>query len=119
MQKHILIVDDDAGVRSVMGEMLVEMGYRVNLVPGGPEMRNFLADDPSVDAIILDLFLRGESGESLALYAETLKLPVIFITGGSTGLEFARAHHIQLLKKPFTSDQLFAAVARAVETHIV
>ena len=115
MQMHILVVDDNAGVRAVIGELLTEAGYRVTLAQGGSEMRSVLSDDPSVDAIILDLFLTDEAGESLALYAETLKVSTILITGGSTGREFARAHHIQLLRKPFKSDQLFAAVARAVD----
>ena len=51
---HILIVDDDAGVRTVLGDMLEDAGYLVSLVTDGAEMRVFLANDKSVDAIVLD-----------------------------------------------------------------
>ena len=39
MTKHILIVDDDAGVRTEVGDMRENLRYRVSMVADGAEMR--------------------------------------------------------------------------------
>jgi DNA-binding NtrC family response regulator len=61
MSKYILIVDDDSGVRTVLGDLLEALGYRVSLAAGGAEMRHFLKYDRSVDAVILDGLMPGET----------------------------------------------------------
>jgi hypothetical protein len=48
MTKHILIVDDDAGVRTEVGDMRENLRYRVSMVADGADMRRFLAMDEAL-----------------------------------------------------------------------
>ncbi len=63
---RILIMDDDAGVREVTGEMLRHLGYTVDDAAGGEEAvtmyRQALASGTSYDAVILDLTVPGGMG---------------------------------------------------------
>ena len=113
MAKHILVVDDDAGVRTVLGDMLEEMGYRVSLVADGAEMRRFLASNEAVDLIVLDGRMPGEASRDLAIYAKSLRIPLVMTSGDPGTMENAEAHGLQLLRKPFTNEQLRTAVAQA------
>jgi DNA-binding NtrC family response regulator len=113
MPKHILVVDDDAEVRTVVGDMLEELGYRMSMVAHGAEMRGFLSTNEAVDLVILDGLLPGEPSRDLALFAKSLSIPVLMISGDPGTMENAEAHGLQLLRKPFTNEQLRTAVALA------
>ncbi|MDP1577517.1 MAG: response regulator, partial [Cypionkella sp.] len=63
--KHILVVDDDAGLRELLQQYLSEQGYRVDAVADGSAMERYLAEQ-AADLIILDLMLPGEDGLTLA-----------------------------------------------------
>jgi DNA-binding NtrC family response regulator len=114
LPKHILIVDDDAGVRTVLGDMLQDAGYLVSLVTDGAEMRAFLAKDKSVDTVVLDFLMPGEHGVGLALHAKSLNLPVIMTSGSLEGMQEAARSGLQLLNKPFHYSELVAAVEKAL-----
>lgn len=58
---HLLIVDDDAGIRTLLGESLRARGYVVHLAPDTSAMDSILASEP-IDLIILDVMMPGESG---------------------------------------------------------
>ncbi|MBI4294236.1 MAG: response regulator [Betaproteobacteria bacterium] len=63
-QGHILVVDDDAEIRSLVAEYLIQHGYRVSTARDGAEMKRALEAE-SPDLIVLDLMLPGEDGLSL------------------------------------------------------
>jgi two-component system, OmpR family, response regulator len=58
---HILVVDDDVGIRVLLAERLGGYGYRVSTASGVAEMDKVLARTP-VDLVILDLMMPGEDG---------------------------------------------------------
>jgi len=62
---RLLIVDDDPGVRDLIGGFLESHAYQVLKADGGPEMRRLL-DRHTVDVVILDVMMPGEDGLSLA-----------------------------------------------------
>ena len=64
-RNHILVVDDDEGMRDLMAEYLGENEFRVTTASNGEEMSRVLADEV-VDLVILDLRLVGEDGMTLA-----------------------------------------------------
>jgi two-component system, OmpR family, response regulator len=64
-QAHILVVDDDPTVRTIIESFLAGQGYRVTACDGGDAMWAALAADP-VDLVILDVEMPGEDGYSLA-----------------------------------------------------
>ena len=76
----VLIVDDDAEIRDLLGHYLREQGYEVSLAAGGEEMWAVLKSGEP-DIIVLDLMLPGDDGlmlcRNLRARAET---PVIMLT---------------------------------------
>ncbi len=110
---HILVVDDDAEIRSLLGEYLRKNGYQVALVGDGKGMWAALARG-KVDLIVLDLMLPGEDGLTLCrkLRSES-DTPVIMLTarGEETdrivGLEMGADDY---LAKPFSPRELLARI---------
>ena len=64
-EAHILVVDDDSQVRTLLGRFLGENGYRVTGARDGREMRETLAG-AVIDLIILDLMLPGRRPGSIS-----------------------------------------------------
>lgn len=115
-QPHILVVDDDALMRELIAEYLVDNGFRVSLAGDGTEMTRLLAQEV-VDLVLLDLRLAGEDGMQLARdLRRDSEMPVIIVTGKQDeadlvmGLELAADDYIT---KPFSNRELLARI-RAV-----
>ncbi len=110
---HILIVDDDAEIRSLLTRYLEKNGLRVTAVGDGRAMWQAL-DRATVDLLVLDLMLPGDDGLTLC---RTLRarsdLPVIMLTarGDETdrivGLEMGADDY---LPKPFSARELLARI---------
>ena len=113
---HILVVDDDALMRELIGEYLTENDLRVSLAADGAAMTSALAESV-VDLVLLDLRLNGEDGMQLARkLREDSGIPVIIVTGKKDeadrvmGLEFVADDYIT---KPFSNREMLARI-RAV-----
>ncbi len=110
---HILIVDDDAEIRGLLGEYLRKQGYRVSTAGNGREMR--AAMNPArPDLVVLDLMLPGEDGLSLCRDLRSRSnLPVIMLTARGdeadriVGLEMGADDY---LPKPFSPRELLARI---------
>ena len=110
---HILIVDDDAEIRSLLSQYLVKNGLRVTAVADGRGMAQAL-DGGRIDLIVLDLMLPGDDGLTLCrnLRAKS-DTPVIMLTarGDETdrivGLEMGADDY---LAKPFSARELLARI---------
>jgi DNA-binding NtrC family response regulator len=102
----VLVVEDDDGVRALLGDVLDHAGYEFTLVGGAAEMRAALALD-EYDVAIIDVSLRGaEDGFALAEQASEKGCGVIMTTGDPQQrprLEASRRHH---LMKPFRIQDL-------------
>jgi two-component system, OmpR family, response regulator len=119
-QDHILIVDDDREIRSLLGDYLQNHGYRTSAVPDGKAMWSAL-DNGRVDLIILDVMLPGDDGFVLC---RTLRArgnwPVIMLTakGDDTerivGLELGADDY---LPKPFNPRELLARIKAVLRRH--
>ena len=112
-QDHILIVDDDAEIRTLLGRYLEKNGLRVGTVADGRAMWQAL-DRGSYDLIVLDLMLPGEDGLTLCRTLRTRSdIPVIMLTarGEETdrivGLEMGADDY---LPKPFSARELLARI---------
>jgi len=110
---HVLVVDDDAEICSLLGEYLVKNGCKATVVADGKGMWAALARG-KVDLIVLDLMLPGEDGLTLCrkLRADS-DTPVIMLTarGEETdrivGLEIGADDY---LAKPFSARELLARI---------
>jgi len=110
---HILVVDDDAEIRGLLGEYLRKNGCRATVVAEGKAMWTALARG-KVDLIVLDLMLPGEDGLELCrkLRADS-DTPVIMLT--ARGEETDRVVGLEIgaddyLAKPFSARELLARI---------
>jgi two-component system phosphate regulon response regulator OmpR len=78
---HILVVDDDARLRSLLSRYLSENGFRVSIAAHAAEARDKLRF-LQPDALVLDVMMPGESGLALtsALRAENGLVPILLLT---------------------------------------
>jgi len=111
--EHILIVDDDAEIRSLLGDYLQKNGYRATSVAEGKGMLAAL-DNGQVDLIVLDLMLPGDDGLVLCRNLRTRSdIPVIMLTARGEdmdrilGLEMGADDY---LPKPFNPRELLARI---------
>ena len=112
-QDHILVVDDDAEIRTLLRDYLQKQGYRVSTAANGREMRAAMSP-ARPDLVILDLMLPGEDGLSLCRdLRATSDLPVIMLTARGdeadriVGLEMGADDY---LPKPFSPRELLARI---------
>jgi two-component system phosphate regulon response regulator OmpR len=80
-EAHILVVDDDSRLRTLLSRYLSENGFRVSTAGHAAEARDMLRF-LQPDALVLDVMMPGESGLSLTatLRAENTTLPVLLLT---------------------------------------
>ncbi|HET7650768.1 MAG TPA: response regulator [Gammaproteobacteria bacterium] len=110
---HILVVDDDTEIRSLLQEYLSRHGFRVTAVPDGRAMDRVLEDSP-IDLVVLDLMLPGEDGVNLCrrLRARST-VPVVMLTARGeeadriAGLETGADDYVP---KPFNPRELLARI---------
>jgi two-component system phosphate regulon response regulator OmpR len=77
---HILVVDDDTRIRSLLSRFLRENGYRVSTAENAADARAKLAG-LAFDLIVLDVMMPGESGISLATHLRgTTQVPILMLT---------------------------------------
>src|SRR5579863_6376694 len=113
---HILVVDDDPLIRSLLRRYLASEGFRISEAVDGAGVRAALAQDP-VHAVLLDLVMPGEDGLSLARQIrQRSNVPILMLTGKGelidrvVGLEAGADDYIT---KPFELRELLARI-RAV-----
>lgn len=115
-QPRILVVDDDAGIRDLLGDYLVKQGMEVRTARDGKEMDEQLAGfEP--DLLVMDLMMPGEDGLSLTRRVKSDRdMPVIMLSARGedidriVGLEVGADDY---LAKPFNPRELLARI-RAV-----
>jgi two-component system OmpR family response regulator len=112
---HILVVDDDADIRQLVGDYLRRNGLRVSQAADGREMRAAL-ETSDVDLIVLDVMMPGEDGLSLCRNLRAGKhraVPVVMLTARDDetdriiGLEMGADDYVV---KPFSSRELLARI---------
>src|SRR5215211_4424886 len=119
MGRHILVVDDDTDVLTVLIEMLHTSGFTVTAAESLEAMRAVLADQRAsspIDAVVLDCLLPGAPSAQFSLSAKSLHLPVVMISGSLEAMNFAEENGLQLLAKPFRLADLLRAIDQALES---
>jgi PAS domain S-box-containing protein len=112
----ILIVDDEPTVRTVITEVLYELGYAAIEVSDGASGLKVLQSDVRIDLLITDVGLPGGlNGRQMADSARRRrpKLPVLFITGYAESAAIgngALEPGMYVMSKPFTMDDLVSRI---------
>jgi signal transduction histidine kinase len=116
---RILVVDDEEPVLELLGDILSEYPYNVELVGTGEEAIERVERE-SFDLVLTDLNLPGTDGLGV-LRAAKEKDPetaVVLLTGNATvfnAIEALRKGAYDFVQKPFQLGELEAALSRALE----
>jgi DNA-binding response OmpR family regulator len=119
---HILIIDDDSDLRTMMQEALLAEGYRV-LVAADGEQGIALQRKHPASLLITDIFMPNKEGiETIRDFrAEFPNVPIIAMSGGGrlkrrgSALLTAKALGATvILRKPFEMSDLLRSVAAAL-----
>jgi two-component system response regulator HydG len=116
---RLLVVDDEAGVRSAMRQLLEARGYRVDVAEDGVAALEHIADVPP-DLVITDLDMPRMSGMGLLkeLRERDRELPVIVATSSvelDSAVAAMRAGAADYVTKPVDFEALGIAIERALE----
>ncbi|MFN3580756.1 MAG: sigma-54-dependent transcriptional regulator [Pseudomonas sp.] len=117
--EHILLVEDDSGLRELLQEELEGEGYHVTACPDA-EQGLVVLREQSVDLLVSDLRLPGANGLSLLPATQQLDPPpaVLIITAfGSVqqAVESLKAGADDFLTKPLEMDHFLLTVTRLLE----
>src|SRR5215204_2476342 len=118
MKPRVLIVDDEAGVRSALSGVLRDEGYDVEAVESGEACLDRVSRAP-YDAIVLDIWLPGMDGlVTLARLRERrVDAPVVMISGHGNIESAVRAIKMgafDFVEKPLSLEKTVLVVGNAV-----
>ena len=112
--RHILVVDDDTRIRTLLQRFLSTNGYRITMAADAAEARHHLKNF-TFDLIVLDVMMPGEDGLSLTQsLRKTSDVPVLLLTARGeaadriAGLESGADDY---LAKPFEPRELLLRIA--------
>ena len=117
--KKILLVDDEEGIRKVLGISLADMGYQVFTAANGEEaLRAFNSENPPI--VLTDIKMPGMNGIELLKKIKYLNpdTEVIMITGHGDmdlAIESIKYQATDFVTKPINDDVLDIALNRALE----
>jgi putative two-component system response regulator len=116
---RVLVIDDDAVVRDVIGEMLAASGYEVICATTAAEALELFTDE-EISLVVSDIVMPDLSGlellEEMRLHRPNL--PIVLVTGANTRDNLSEAltrGADGLVAKPFTQAELQEAVGKALD----
>jgi CheY-like chemotaxis protein len=121
---RVLVVDDDARVRTTARALLEAAGFQIVEAESGGAALKMLSSEV-VEAVLTDIFMPDTDGIELihALRRESPDLPIVAMSGGGFGdgkevLAVARLlGATAIVQKPFTQRKLVGAIRRAIGPH--
>lgn len=118
---HLLIVDDDTRIRTLLKRYLGEHGYRVSTAGDAAEARRKL-EGLDFDLLILDVMMPGEDGIALTQSLKSIRpVPVLLLTARAeaesriAGLEAGADDY---LAKPFEPRELLLRISNILKHSI-
>ncbi len=120
MSARILVCDDEAGLREMLGVLLRRAGYQVELLGGCQVALERLKQEPKFDLVITDLAMPDGSGMQVLEMAKQQDdaVQVIMITAFATteqAVEAMRLGAYDYIQKPFKNSELLAQIEKALE----
>ena len=122
MPAEILIVDDNADIRFILDELIIDAGYKTRLAANFNQALTEI-DKKLPDVAIIDVKLdKGDNDGILLLDHIKNKnpdLPVIMISGHATvqiAVEAIRVGAYEFIEKPFSKEKILNYVNRALES---
>jgi two-component system, OmpR family, response regulator MprA len=118
--KNVLVVDDDAWLRAVLAELLLDEGYRVSEAASAAEALDCVGAEPP-DVVLLDVALPHRSGlsvlDKLRSTDSTRAIPVVLVSGECDLFETGFASQATAaLHKPLDVTALLERVAETTSS---
>ncbi len=116
---HILVVDDEVGIRELLFEILRDEGYGVRLAENAQAAR-LLRREMRPDLVLLDIWMPDTDGITLLKEwagSGLLTMPVVMMSGHATidsAVEATRIGAFDFLEKPISLPKLLATVGKAL-----
>ncbi len=117
---HILIVDDEEGIRSSLEGLLGDEGFETSVASDGDGALSALAAGAPPDLVLLDIAMPGRDGvEILAEVRERWSgIPVVMMSGHGTietAVRTTRLGAFDFIEKPLSIDKLLLTIEHALE----
>lgn len=118
-RRTILIIDDEDGIRKVLGDILEDEGFSVLRAPDGPQALRLLTAEV-VDLVFLDVWMPGMGGlDVLRSIKEGFpEVPVVMISGHASidvAVKAVKSGAWDFVEKPLSIDKTLAVVANAMK----
>jgi two-component system, OmpR family, phosphate regulon response regulator OmpR len=114
---HLLIVDDDTRIRSLLSQFLKTNGYRVTTAESAADARHKM-EGLSFDLIVLDVMMPGENGFQFAEKLRvTSSVPILMLTALADINDRIRGFEIGVddyLSKPFDPRELLLRIGSII-----
>jgi PAS domain S-box-containing protein len=116
----VLVVEDEPVVRSLILEVLADLGYQALEAVDGPSGLKVLESKQRIDLLVSDVGLPGLNGRQLADHARLMRphLKVLFITGYAEQAAIASgflAPGMEMITKPFAIEDLAVRIREIIE----
>jgi DNA-binding NtrC family response regulator len=117
---HILVVDDEADIRTLLKEILSEEGYEVDVAANAAQARASRAKQ-TPDLVLLDIWMPDVDGITLLREWSTTVTngcPVVMMSGHGTvetAVEATRLGAFDFVEKPLSLAKLLRTVERALD----
>jgi two-component system cell cycle sensor histidine kinase/response regulator CckA len=117
-RETILLIEDDDAVREIACRVLTRAGYTVVEARYGSEALELAGDGESLDLVLSDVVMPGLSGPEVVARVQLRRpgLPALFMSGYAPESE-GPLGGAELVRKPFTVEQLLGAVRSALDLH--
>ena len=123
MSAEILIVDDNADIRNIINELIIDAGYKTRIAANYNQALAEI-DKKLPDVAILDVKLDKGDNDGIELLShiktKNKDVPVIIISGhANIEMAIKSLHHgaFEFIEKPFDQERLLNFVSRAVENY--
>ena len=121
MSEEILIVDDNADIRSLISELILDAGYKTRVAANYNQALGEI-DKKLPDVAILDVKLDKGDNDGIELLthikSKNKDIPVIIISGHANiemAVKSLQSGAFEFIEKPFDQDRLINFIKRAVE----
>ena len=117
----ILVVEDEEDIRSLVGAMLINLGYRVQLAGNGSEAVEYYRNNwEEIDLVLLDIIMPGMSGLETFQNLQSINadVKVLLVSGYSAdgkAAEMLDAGAVGFVQKPFDIPKLSAILQSALQ----
>ena len=117
---RILIVDDEARIRSSLGGILIDEGYEIFLANDGLAALDKFQSDGSVDLVLTDIWMPQMDGLELLKEIRNINpdIPVIMISGHGTietAVKAIKMGAFDFIEKPLTLEKTVLVVKHAMD----